>query len=122
MVPGRTFHGRATFEWLEGGAFLAARMYIDEPEIPDGTAVFGTDDARPDAGTMLYFDDRRVSREYHWAIAGRTWTWSRDEPGFSQRMQFTISEDANGIVSRGELSRDGSTWEPDLQLTYTRRR
>src|SRR5438046_1798020 len=25
------------------------------------------------------------------------------------------------IVSRGELSRDGARWEPDLQLTYGRR-
>jgi hypothetical protein len=28
-------------------------------------------------------------------------------------MQLTIAEDARSVVSRGELSKDGRTWEPD---------
>ena len=48
MVPGKTFHGRATFSWIESGAFLLCRSHIDEPEIPDGVAILGTDEATPD--------------------------------------------------------------------------
>lgn len=37
LVPGTTFHGRTTFDWLEGGAFLIMRSQIDEPGIPVGS-------------------------------------------------------------------------------------
>jgi hypothetical protein len=120
LVPGKTFHGRATFSWLESGAFLLFRSHIDEPEIPDGVAILGTDDATPDAGGMLYFDVRNVSRAYRWTISGNVWTWSRDEPGFSQRMVLTIAEDGRSIEAKGQMSRNGQPWEPDLQLTYSR--
>lgn len=116
MVPGKTFHGRTTFEWIEDGAFLMARSHIDEPEIPDGISIFGTDDAR--GGTMLYFDVRAVSREYRWTLDGDLWTWSRDDEKLAQRMALEISE--TRIVARGRMSRDGGPWEPDLALTYTR--
>jgi hypothetical protein len=120
MVPGKTFHGHATFSWLESGAFLLVHMHIDEPEIPDGVAILGTDDATPEAGALLYFDVRNVSREYRWTIAGNVWTWSRDAPGFSQRMVLTIAEDGQSIEAQGQMSRNGQSWEPDLQLTYSR--
>jgi hypothetical protein len=120
LVPGKTFQGHARFTWLESGAFLLLNFHIDEPEIPDAVAIIGTDDAKPDAGAMLYFDVRNVSREYRWTIAGNVWTWSRDDPGFLQRMVLTIADDGQSIESNGEMSRDGQPWEPDLQLTYTR--
>jgi hypothetical protein len=120
MMPGKTLHGRATFTWLESGAFLLFQSNNDEPEIPDGVAVLGTDDAKPDAGAMLYFDVRNVSREYRWTIAGNVWTWSRDDAGFSQRMVLTIAEDGQSIEAQGQMSKNGQAWEPDLQLTYSR--
>jgi hypothetical protein len=120
MLPGRTFHGGATFEWLESGAFLLARLHTDEPEIPDGIAIFGTDDAESNAGSMLYFDVRGVSREYRWTVSGRTFTWSRSTPDLSQRMQLHVAADGASIVSTGEMSRGGGAWEPDLQTTFTR--
>ena len=79
MLPGKTFHGRATFTWLESGAFLLFQSQVDEPDIPDGVAILGTDDAIPDAGAMLYYDVRNVSREYRWTISDNVWTWSRDD-------------------------------------------
>ena len=120
MLPGKTFHGRATFTWLESGAFLLFQSHIDEPEIPDGVAILGTDDAALDAGAMLYFDVRSVSREYRWTMSDSVWTWSRDTPGFSQRMVLTIAEDGQSIAAKGEMSRNDQTWEPDLQLSYSR--
>ncbi len=120
MLPGKTFHGHASFTWLESGAFLLFHSHIDEPEIPNGVAILGTDDSNPDAGAMLYFDVRNVSREYRWTISGNVWTWSRDELGFSQRMVLTIANDGLRIEAKGQMSRNGKSWEPDLQLTYTR--
>jgi hypothetical protein len=120
MLPGTTLHGRTTFSWLESGAFLLVHTHTDEPEVPDGVAILGTDDATPDAGAMLYFDVRNVSREYRWTISGNVFTWSRDDPGLSQRMVLTIAEDGQRIDAQGQMSRNGQAWEPDLQLTYSR--
>jgi hypothetical protein len=92
---------------------------IDEPEIPSGIAIIGSDDS---AGEyfMLYFDERGVSRKYEVALRDNTWRWWRNTPGFSQRFTGTFLDDGRTIVGRGELSKDGSTWEGDLDLTYTR--
>jgi hypothetical protein len=120
LLPGKTFHGRAVFKWLEAGAFLHFHSHTEESEIPDAIAILGTDDARPDAGTMLYFDVRTVSREYRWTVSNNVWTWSREEPDFSQRMVLTVAEDGQSIEAKGQMSRNGQPWEPDLQLTYTR--
>ncbi len=35
-------------------------------------------------------------------------------------LRLTVSADGNSIHGAGEMSRDGATWEPDLELTYTR--
>ena len=118
LLPGRTLNGTATFDWVESGAFLRWRSTNDDAQIPDGVAIFGTDDATPNAGAMIYFDVRGVCREYRWTLAGNTWRWSRNSTEFSQRMVVTISDDR--LVSTGEMSRDGAPWEPDLELTFTR--
>ena len=69
---------------------------------------------------MLYFDERGVTRQCEVSLRDNVWKWWRDFPDFSQRYTGTIVDDGNTIVSKGELSRDGSTWQPDLELTYTR--
>jgi len=120
LLPGQTFHGHTTFSWLESGAFLSVHMRIDEPEIPDGVAILGVDDAAPNTGAMLYFDVRNVSREYRWTMSGNVFTWSRDAPSFAQRMVLTIADDGQSIEAKGEMSRAGKNWEPDLQLSYRR--
>lgn len=119
LVQGTTFHGRTTFAWIEGGAFLIMRSEIDEPEIPSGIAILGTDDAAGEC-SMLYFDERGVSRRYEVSFRDDEWQWWRDSPDFSQRCVVTIAADGRTMSSRGQLSRDGGRWEPDLQLTYTR--
>ena len=92
---------------------------IDEPQIPSGIAIFGTDDTTGEC-SMLYFDERGVSRRYEVSIKGNVWRWWRNAPGFSQRFVGTIAADGRTIDGRGELSRDGTKWEGDLQLIYTR--
>ena len=121
LVPGTTFHGRTSFNWLEGGAFLIMHSEVDEPQIPSAIAIFGSDDATGKC-TMLYFDERGVSRHYEVSLRDSVLKWWRDAPEFSQRFTGTIAADGRTIVGRGELSRDGATWEGDLALTYTRER
>ena len=120
MLPGKTLRGHTSVSWLESGAFLMLRMHMDDPEIPDGVAILGTDDGTPDAGALLYYDVRNVSREYRWTISGNVWTWSRDEPSFSQRRVLTIATDGQSIEADGQMSRNGQPWEPDLRLSYRR--
>jgi len=119
LVPGTTFHGRTSFEWFEDGAFVMMRSEIDEPEVPSGVAVIGSDDA---AGTftMVYFDEREISRHYVVEIGDGQISWHRDEAGFAQRMVVTIAADGARLEARGTMSRDGGPWEDDLQLTYER--
>ena len=119
LLPGKTLHGRASFSWIEGGAFLILRSEIDEPEVPSGMAILGSDDAE---GTfsMLYFDERGLSRRYGVTISGDVMTWSRDDPKFRQRMTLAIDAGGTRIVSTGEMSREGKPWEGDLELTYER--
>ena len=135
LIPNTVIHGRSTFEWLDGGFFLIWRMAdYDRPEIPNGLAIFGCHDAA-DAGTaddsgpssdtpegcaMHYFDERGVFRVYQFGAEKGVWRFWRNRPDFSQRYAYTVSADGNTISGGGELSRDGATWEPDLQMTFRR--
>src|SRR5258708_4088024 len=119
LVPDTTLHGRASFEWIEGGAYLIWRQEIDHPSFPKGMAIFGSDDATNEY-FMLYFDSRGVSRKQEMSFKNNVWKLWRNAPGFSQRYTYTIKDDGYTIISKGELSKDGLTWEKDLDLTYTR--
>jgi hypothetical protein len=118
-MPGVILHGRTSFDWLEGGAFVIMRSEIDEPRIPSGIAIFGTDDATGEA-VMLYFDERLVSRRYDFELTAQRLVWWRNAPGFAQRFVLTLSGDRQEMKGKGEMSRNDAEWEPDLELTYRR--
>lgn len=119
LIPNTILHGRTSFEWLEGGAFLMMRSEIDEPEIPSGIAIIGSDDSTKEY-FMLYFDERGVSRKYEVTMHDNVWKWWRNVPGFSQRYEGTIIDSGNTIIGKGELSKDNLSWQADLDLTYKR--
>jgi hypothetical protein len=118
-LPGRTLHGRVEFESAEGGAFVRMHSKMDDPEIPEGIALFGTDDDARTC-TMLYFDVRGVSRKYDVSLQSDGFTWSRDEPRFAQRFRVTIAADGNAMQGEGSMKKQGHGWEPDLRLSYVR--
>jgi hypothetical protein len=118
MFPGKVFHGRTSYAWAEGGAFLVMRSEIDEPEIPSGIAFFGTDNDAKECH-MLYFDERGVSRRYNVSAGTNQYQWWRDSPSFSQRFTVKLLDDGKSMLAQGEMNR-GQHWEPDLLLTYTR--
>jgi hypothetical protein len=119
LVPDTTFHGRTSFTWHEGGAFLLMRSEVDESDIPSRVAVFGSDDAAA-TFVMVYFDERGVSRKYDVTLTDNELVWVRDEAGFAQRNTLVIDEDGSRMVGVGEMSRAGGEWEGDLSLTYER--
>ena len=117
-IPGKV-RGHASFGWVEDGAFLIWHTDFERPGPPSSIAVVGRDDS-VGAYSMLYFDERGVSRIYGLSLEDGAWKMWRSAPGFSQRMTGTISDDRSTIIIHGEKSSDGSNWEPDLDLTYTR--
>jgi hypothetical protein len=117
MFPSTVVHGRMTYEWLEGERFLVQRSSNDHPDFPDSLSVIGFAE---DELTVHYFDSRGVFRIYRIAMEGETLRMWRDEPGFSQRIEGTLSGDGSTLTLVGQLSRDDETWEDDLATTFTR--
>jgi hypothetical protein len=46
--------------------------------------------------------------------------WGRSGEDFFQRFSANLSDDGNTITGRWEKSSEGSEWETDFDLTYTR--
>ncbi len=111
--------GRSSFEWLEEEALLVWRSSFERPGPPSAISVIGHDDS-VETYSLLYFDERGVSRIYTMNLKGNVWKMWRESPGFSQRFTGTFSDDGNIITGHWEKSSDGSNWEQDLDLTFTK--
>jgi hypothetical protein len=118
VIPG-SVHGHASFEWVGDGAFLSWHTDFEQTGPPSRIAVIGRDDS-VDTYSILYFDERGVSRIYEMSLMNGIWKMWRNAPGFSQRMTGTVIDDRSTIMIHWEKSSDGSIWEPDLDLTYTK--
>ena len=111
--PGAEVWGSATVEWL-GEAFLVMRSEVGGVS----TLAIGRSDAR-DAYTVLYHDDRGVSRVFAMTFDGERWVLSREDPDFYQRFIARVERDR--ITGRWEASEDeGRTWRKDFDLVYER--
>lgn len=117
LLPGEPINGQATFEWLADGPFLVQRSHFDHPQIPDALAVIGRVDGRT---CMTYFDARGVHRSYDVETRDGVLLHALTSPGFSQRYVARLVDGGDVIEAAGELSRDGTTWQEDLTLTYRR--
>ena len=119
--------GRATFEWIEDGAFVRENA-VDQPS-PDAdldwvahspmpvTSILGFDDSTLEH-VMLYSDARGVFRIYRMSLDNDTWQVWRAAPDFHQRYVGAIRDQGRTIEGRWESSPDGSAWEPDFDLAY----
>lgn len=119
LVSDTILHGHTSSQWLENGAFLLMRSEIDDPRFPSTIAIIGSDDAEAKY-YMLTFDERGVSRKYEVTLHNNILKWWRNAPGFFQRYEGIIGDGGNIMIARGELSKDGLSWEKDLDLTYKR--
>lgn len=114
--PGQ--RGRATFEWLEDGAYL--RFHADAPNpAPSATLIIGRDESSG-TYTVLHYDSRGVSRVYQMSFEEGIWKIWRQAPGFCQRFSGTLSRDGSSIRATWEKSPDGSSWDHDFDLIYSK--
>jgi hypothetical protein len=120
-LAGRTLRGSVTFERIERGAFIRMHSKMEDTEIPEGVAIFGTDgEDEPAGATMLYFDERGVARRYEVTFQTDGFTWARDSKQLAQRFIVTIAKDGRTMEGEGTMKKDGADWEPDLRLSYVR--
>jgi hypothetical protein len=69
---------------------------------------------------QLYSDDRGVCRVYEMSIGDGEWKlWRVGEP-FPQRFTGRFEDHGNTIVGRWEKATDGTHYETDFDLIYTR--
>jgi hypothetical protein len=123
--PEKDAGARVRFEWLPGERFLIERWEIPIPDAPDGIAIIGADPEHEGEYLQHYFDSRGVARVYRMTFADGVWRLWRDEPDlspldFSQRFTGSLSADGTTITGAWEICHDGTTWEHDFDLTYTR--
>ncbi|MGH8984756.1 MAG: hypothetical protein ACRDY6_12905 [Acidimicrobiia bacterium] len=116
--------GRTEFEWILGRRFLLQRSEVPHPEAPDSFSVIAVD-AEHAAYTQHYFDSRGVVRTYAMTFDGGVWTLTRETPDFtplefSQRFNGTFDDDGTTIRGRWEICHDGTKWEHDFDLTYSK--
>jgi hypothetical protein len=124
-APPSDLRGRTVFDWMTGGKFLVQRWEVPIDEAPDGLAVIGSDPENSGGYLQHYFDSRGVARVYSMGFDDGVWTLSRTTADFSpldfaQRFTGTVSENGRTIRGHWELAHDGSTWEHDFELVYTR--
>jgi hypothetical protein len=111
------------FEWVLGGAFMLARSTGPDPA-PDCLEIT-TFDPASESYSQHYFDSRGVVRVYGMTLEDGVWTLLRDLPdfsplAFSQRFTGVFGDGGNSITGQWETSGDGSNWEHDFDLTYSR--
>jgi hypothetical protein len=104
---------------------LIQRWEVPVPEAPDGFAIIGVD---PESGgnyLQHYFDSRGVARVYKMSFSDAVWKLWRDSPDFSpldfsQRYTGSVTDEGRTISGSWEICHDGTSWEHDFDLTYTR--
>ena len=114
-----TVKGLVSFEWVQDGAFLLMRMG-DKPPSPPAALWLISQDESPPNYTVFYYDSRSVSRVYEMSFSQGVWKMWRNAPGFCQRYEGTVNKNGKTISARWEKSGDGTTWEHDFVVTYTK--
>jgi hypothetical protein len=105
--------GRVSFKWLEDGHFLVQRM---------GDAarwLIGRDDTSKRYG-VLYADSRGVSRVYEMSLRNGVWRIWRKARGFHQRFTGRFSRDRLTVKASWKRSVNGTRWQHDFDVTYTK--
>ena len=127
LVEGRSAgRGRATFEWIEDGAFVLERSEAEwtdpgwmENAPKSSQAVIGFDDST-DEVVQLYSDSRGVSRIYRGTLTDDAWRLERAAPDFHQRFIGEFRDDGRTIEARWDSSVDGTAWKLDFPITFRR--
>jgi hypothetical protein len=93
------------------------RSEIAETRFPSGKAIIGSDDVG--AFTMIYFDERRVSRIYQVTVEDKCLTWRRDDPHISQTMTIVPAKGGT-LQSKGVFQKMAALWATTSRGLYAR--
>src|SRR5688572_23928313 len=106
-----------TYEWFPGGYFLLHHVdgQMGDAEVK-ALEVIG---AGPREGICLArsYDNAGQSDEFDVALRGRNWTID----GKTQRFRGQLSTDWRTLEGQWELTEDGSTWRPWMQIRLIKR-
>jgi hypothetical protein len=119
--PDARASGSVEIGWIEDGS--AVRLRQGDSDHPSAAVwIIGRDES--EAGySVLYADDRGVSRIYRMSLSGGHWQMWRDTPEFSQRFDAQLDPDSGAIRGRWEKSTDRQvTREHDFNVDYIRER
>ena len=118
LIP-KPIKGKIKFSWFNGKSFLIMRTDFNQSGPPNSTAIIGSDD-KAEKLSMLYFDERGVSRIYDVVFNNNVLKMERNHPGFSQRFKGIVNDNGNTIEGAWELCEDDVNWKKDLEVIYTR--
>ena len=105
--------GRQRYERVLNEAFVMLHWTYDHPDFPDAIALL-------DEHTYHYFDVRGVTRVFELTINDSGWSMIRRDEDFWQRSAGRF-RGTGSIDSTGEKSFDeGTTWQHDFSMSYTR--
>jgi hypothetical protein len=111
--------GKINFSWFNGKSFLIMRIDFNRSGPPNSTAIIGSDD-KAEKLSMIYFDERGVSRIYEIEFSDNTLKMQRNFPGFSQRFTGIVKDNGNIIEGVWELCEDDINWKKDLEIAYSK--
>ncbi len=111
--------GKINFSWFNGKSFLIMSTDFNQSGPPNSTAIIGSDD-KAEKLSMLYFDERGVSRIYEVKFDNNILKMERNFPGFSQRFTGILKNNENTIEGAWELCENDINWKKDLEIIYTR--
>jgi Protein of unknown function (DUF1579) len=126
--------GTDTYEWLPGGFFLLHHVdvLIGQQQVQAIELIGGYDPAT-DSYTARAYDDQgnvtvmgaRVDEQGVWRFTGGGDVAAVARPasadaGGAVRSTLTVSPDRSGMTARWERSDDGASWQPWMDMTFTR--
>jgi hypothetical protein len=110
----REVEAAAEFSWLKDGGLL-------HYQIGPSHWFIGADEGTREY-TVLYADERPVSRVYRMTFARGLWRIWRKAPGFAQRFEGRLRDSGRRIEAHWDRSEDGRTWVRDFEMVFTRAR
>jgi hypothetical protein len=119
--PKQIIRGKASFKWFGDKSFLVMKSKSTTTKVvgpPKAVAILNLDDTNHQ-GSMVYYDERGVSRIYQLNIKGNKWKLRRNQIGFSQKFEGIISRDKKTIKATW-FAKEKKSWRKDFDIVYYR--
>ena len=132
--PAVPITGTDIYEWLPGGFFLLHRVDVMVGEQPvQALELIGEYNPATDAFLARAYDNlgtitlmrAKVDDQGVWTFTGGGEVAPVAQPshadaGGAVRSTLTVSPDRSGMAARWERSDDGASWQPWMDMTFTR--